>query len=108
MALGKGLGLDVVAEGAETEEELAILRDLDCSMVQGYLIGRPVSPLMAPIEGERLHHRDAFLDMLGQAAARARRPARLLAETHHAPDHPVALAHPEGRYLKGFLLEVAP
>ncbi len=51
-------------------------------------------------------HRDAFLEMLGQAAARARRPVRLLAETHHAPDHPVTLAHPEGRYLKGFLLEV--
>ncbi|RCK79506.1 MAG: LSU m5C1962 methyltransferase RlmI [Candidatus Ozemobacter sibiricus] len=53
-------------------------------------------------------HRDAFLDMLGQVASRLRRPLRLLAETHHAPDHPVALAHPEGRYLKGFLLEVGP
>lgn len=51
-------------------------------------------------------HRDAFLEMLVQAALRARRPVRLLAETHHAPDHPVALGHPEGRYLKGFLLEV--
>ncbi len=55
IALGKGLGLEIVAEGAETEAELAVLRALDCAVVQGFLIGRPVSPLMAPIEGERLH-----------------------------------------------------
>lgn len=55
LALGKGLGLEIVAEGAETEAELSVLRSLDCGIVQGYVVGRPVSPLMAPIEGERLY-----------------------------------------------------
>jgi EAL domain-containing protein (putative c-di-GMP-specific phosphodiesterase class I) len=35
----------VVAEGVETEAELAILRGLRVDKVQGYLLGRP-----APIE----------------------------------------------------------
>ncbi|MCA3593751.1 MAG: EAL domain-containing protein [Methylobacterium sp.] len=54
LAVGKALDLTMVAEGAETEAELAVLRALDCGVAQGYVIGRPVSPLMAPIEGERL------------------------------------------------------
>ncbi|PPD15604.1 MAG: diguanylate cyclase [Methylobacterium sp.] len=54
VAVGKGLGLTMVAEGAETEAELQVLRELHCDVVQGHVIGRPVSPLMAPIEGERL------------------------------------------------------
>jgi EAL domain-containing protein (putative c-di-GMP-specific phosphodiesterase class I) len=31
----------VVAEGVETAEELATLRDLGCQYVQGYLLARP-------------------------------------------------------------------
>ncbi|MBW4048153.1 MAG: EAL domain-containing protein [Proteobacteria bacterium] len=38
-------GSQVVAEGVETEAELAILRELSVDKVQGYLLGRP-----APIE----------------------------------------------------------
>ena len=40
-ALGNACNLQVVAEGVETEAELAIVRDLRCDQVQGYLIGRP-------------------------------------------------------------------
>ena len=36
------LGMSVVAEGVETEEQLAILRGLDCNEVQGFYIARPV------------------------------------------------------------------
>jgi len=36
------LGLRVVAEGIEKEEQLALLRSLDCEMGQGYLFSRPV------------------------------------------------------------------
>ncbi len=36
------LGVETVAEGVETAEELATLRDLGCDEVQGYLFGRPV------------------------------------------------------------------
>jgi len=41
--LGKRLDLAVVAEGVETERELETLRRLDCSLVQGYLVGRPMA-----------------------------------------------------------------
>ena len=37
IALGHAMGLSVVAEGVETEAQLAMLRDLDCDLAQGYL-----------------------------------------------------------------------
>ncbi|MFA6444577.1 MAG: EAL domain-containing protein, partial [Sterolibacterium sp.] len=37
------LGLTVVAEGAETQEELAWLRHSGCDMVQGYVIAKPMA-----------------------------------------------------------------
>ena len=40
--LGSTLGLDIVAEGVETEEQLRMLRSMCCGQVQGYLLGRPV------------------------------------------------------------------
>jgi diguanylate cyclase (GGDEF)-like protein len=41
--LGHNLGLRVVAEGIETEETLAALRDLGCDVAQGYLVARPMA-----------------------------------------------------------------
>lgn len=41
IALGKSLGLEVVAEGVETVEQLEFLRRHKCGTVQGYLIARP-------------------------------------------------------------------
>jgi diguanylate cyclase (GGDEF)-like protein len=40
--LGHALGLSVVAEGVETEAQLAHLRDLGCDGAQGFLFSRPV------------------------------------------------------------------
>jgi diguanylate cyclase (GGDEF)-like protein len=42
IALGHSLGLAVVAEGVETMEQAAQLRALDCDIIQGYLISRPL------------------------------------------------------------------
>ena len=39
--LGHSLGLRVVAEGVETQEVDAVLRDLGCDQAQGYFYGRP-------------------------------------------------------------------
>jgi diguanylate cyclase (GGDEF)-like protein/PAS domain S-box-containing protein len=41
--LAHGLGMDVVAEGVETNEQLAQLRALGCKAGQGYLFSRPLS-----------------------------------------------------------------
>ncbi|MBB5055425.1 diguanylate cyclase (GGDEF)-like protein [Granulicella aggregans] len=38
------LGMRTIAEGVETAEELACVRDLGCDFVQGYLLSRPLAP----------------------------------------------------------------
>lgn len=43
ITLGRQLGLTVVAEGVETAEELALLRKIECTQVQGFLISHAVS-----------------------------------------------------------------
>ena len=44
IAMGASLGLDMVAEGVETIEQMRVLHELGCTNAQGYLISRPVSP----------------------------------------------------------------
>ncbi len=41
IALGRNMGLRVVAEGVETEEQLEVLRALDCDEAQGFLFAYP-------------------------------------------------------------------
>jgi len=43
IALGRALGMEVVAEGVESEEQLAIVRRLGCKFVQGYYFSPAVS-----------------------------------------------------------------
>lgn len=40
--LGHALGMHVVAEGVETDNQLATLREMACDQVQGFLMGRPL------------------------------------------------------------------
>ncbi len=40
--LAHALGLQVVAEGVETEQQLDVLRSLECDFAQGFLFSRPV------------------------------------------------------------------
>jgi len=40
--LGKSLGMEVVAEGIETESQLSILQECGCRLFQGYLFSRPM------------------------------------------------------------------
>jgi diguanylate cyclase (GGDEF)-like protein len=44
VALAHGLGLTVVAEGVETEEQLAALHLAGCDLAQGYFLSKPVPP----------------------------------------------------------------
>ena len=42
IAMAHSLKMEVVAEGVETKQQLDFLRRLDCDVVQGYLISRPL------------------------------------------------------------------
>jgi diguanylate cyclase (GGDEF)-like protein/PAS domain S-box-containing protein len=44
LTLGQTLGLETVAEGIETAEQLAALRELGCQLGQGYFFARPLGP----------------------------------------------------------------
>jgi diguanylate cyclase (GGDEF)-like protein len=41
IALGRVLNLRITAEGVETAAQAAVLRELNCDLMQGYLVGRP-------------------------------------------------------------------
>ena len=43
VTMGHALGLKVLGEGVETEEQARVLREQGCDEVQGYLYSRPVS-----------------------------------------------------------------
>ena len=43
VGLGRSLGMDVVAEGIETVDQLGLLQRLNCTFGQGHLFGAPVS-----------------------------------------------------------------
>ena len=47
-----------------------------------------------------------FRQVVWQAAREAGKEARIIGELFAAPDHPVSVHHPEGKYLKGLLLRV--
>lgn len=57
VALAEEIGLDVVAEGVETAEQLAALRSAGCRHVQGYLLGRPAPllDLVGPTRADGAH-----------------------------------------------------
>lgn len=59
MALGRSLGLTVVAEGVETPQQLAALRQLGCRWAQGFLLGAPGPP-------DRLDTTRRDLDAIGR------------------------------------------
>ena len=66
IALGHSLGLEIVAEGVETPGQARYLRSLQCDVMQGYLISKPLpademtrflvayAPTQIPVENEAL------------------------------------------------------
>ncbi|EAR52455.1 diguanylate cyclase, putative [Oceanicola granulosus HTCC2516] len=63
LTMADRLGLDTLAEGVETPEELAALRELGCRQAQGFLIARPM-----PAEAAR-----AWLESRPEARREVRR-----------------------------------
>ncbi|WP_286366849.1 EAL domain-containing protein [Escherichia coli] len=51
MTMCARLGLDVIAEGVETEEQLRVIRQLGCKYGQGFFLGRPTE-LAALLQGQ--------------------------------------------------------
>jgi len=79
---------------------------------KGYLtVNRRALELLAPggvlITCSCSYHmgREAFRDVLAQAARQAKRDVRLVSTCSQAPDHPVLLAFPESEYLKCLVLQ---
>jgi len=55
LAMARTLGLKVVAEGVETEEQAKLLSEAGCQVMQGYYYSRPVKPeVLARLMRERL------------------------------------------------------
>jgi EAL domain-containing protein (putative c-di-GMP-specific phosphodiesterase class I) len=42
ITLGRGLGMDIVAEGVETEIEAVMMTRFGCTELQGYYFSRPL------------------------------------------------------------------
>jgi diguanylate cyclase (GGDEF)-like protein/PAS domain S-box-containing protein len=62
IALGHSLGFKVIAEGVETEAQLAYLRRYQCDQMQGYYFSRPLAP-------------DAFAELLAEERGLAPPPS---------------------------------
>jgi diguanylate cyclase (GGDEF)-like protein/PAS domain S-box-containing protein len=61
VSLGRGLGLEVIAEGVELDSQLEAVRDAGCNSAQGFLLGRPMDQRQL----------DALMETLVQAASAA-------------------------------------
>lgn len=55
IALAEHLGMNVIAEGIETEEQRASLKSFNCHSAQGYLFARPAPPeVIEPLLNQRI------------------------------------------------------
>jgi len=71
VTLAQQLGLRVVAEGVETNEELALLRRLGCDLVQGYLFAKPMR-----VEACDLFLRESYSSSPSRGKCQLRGPRR--------------------------------
>jgi diguanylate cyclase (GGDEF)-like protein len=74
IGLGQNLGLEVIAEGVETEGQLAYMQEHGCDIAQGYLYARPESPedltpwLMANQRASGTYMRSISMKKIGDGA----------------------------------------
>jgi diguanylate cyclase (GGDEF)-like protein/PAS domain S-box-containing protein len=80
IALGTNLGLNVIAEGIETEQQLVALRQLGCPYMQGYLFAHPTpidqvpNRLEQPTLGPAAHKRTPTSSVTRTSDQRRRHP----------------------------------
>ena len=58
IAMATSMGADIVAEGIETKEQLAMLSALQCHKAQGYLISKPVNVADIPTVVRQIQNPD--------------------------------------------------
>ncbi|MDO6564146.1 EAL domain-containing protein [Amphritea sp. 1_MG-2023] len=56
IAMSKSLGLELIAEGVETSEQLAFLNQLDCHNIQGYLFSKPTQADQLATTIQQINH----------------------------------------------------
>ena len=78
--MANAFGLDVVAEGVETPQQLQALRELGCANVQGYLLSRPLSAvdLQARLRTSRLQPPEPRALSAALAPAQSPAPGRII------------------------------
>ncbi|WP_340265834.1 EAL domain-containing protein [Sphingobium mellinum] len=81
VSLAEALGMDTTAEGAETQDELALIRELGCSHIQGYVYGRPLDA-QAVIARQRSHGTRAFAEGFRSSRPERKTMLRTIA-VHH-------------------------
>ena len=81
VSLAEALGMDTTAEGAETQDELALIRQLGCSHIQGYIYGRPM-PAADVLASQRVNGSAASADGF-QSSRPARKTMLRTIAVHH-------------------------
>ncbi|MGX8713502.1 MAG: class I SAM-dependent rRNA methyltransferase [bacterium] len=66
----------------------------------------PAGGLLMTFSCSQAVSKEDFQTMVFTSAMNAHRRVRIVRQLPHAMDHPVSIHHPEGEYLKGFLLQV--
>lgn len=79
VALAESLDMETTAEGAETHDEVALIRSLGCSHIQGYIFGKP----MPASDAEHLLARSPRIEPQGYLAGREPRSATLRSAVLH-------------------------
>lgn len=82
VALAESLEMETTAEGAENHDEVALIRSLGCSHIQGYIFGKP----MTSSDARHLLMRGLQLDPSYQGVARKSRVAILRSAVLHVGD----------------------
>ncbi|MCU1387365.1 MAG: hypothetical protein JWL72_703, partial [Ilumatobacteraceae bacterium] len=74
IAMGASLGLDMVAEGVETVEQMQVLDELGCMKAQGYLISRPIPPDAMRATVAAVERKGSMFDPHGSSPSRLSKP----------------------------------
>ncbi|SER47693.1 EAL domain-containing protein [Parafannyhessea umbonata] len=90
--MAKRLGIQTLAEGVETEEQLAFLRSIGCEKIQGYFYGRPLLP-------DRLDQHLRNLGMIHETGAESHFWDKV-GTINQITDQSLAIVDDDGRHFK--------